>query len=76
MLEEVVEQLNIKKPIVMGHSFGGRLAIRYASENNIEKLILFGSPVRPEKSPTDIKTRILIFLAYSKRSLFTTFTNT
>ena len=59
MLEEVVEQLNIKKPIVMGHSFGGRLAIRYASENNIEKLILFGSPVRPEKSPTDIKTRIL-----------------
>ena len=59
MLEEIVEKLKIKKPIVIGHSFGGRLAIRYSSENPVEKLVLFGSPVTLEKSPTDLKTRFL-----------------
>lgn len=44
MLEEFVEKLKIKKPIVIGHSFGGRVAIRFSARNPIEKLILFGSP--------------------------------
>ena len=44
MLEKFCKELNIKKPIVMGHSFGGRLAIRYCSRNAIEKVVLFGSP--------------------------------
>lgn len=44
MLEKFVEKVGIKKPIVMGHSFGGRVAIRYSSRNPIEKLVLFGSP--------------------------------
>ena len=43
-LEDFVEKLNIKKPIVIGHSFGGRVAIRFSSRNSIEKLVLFGSP--------------------------------
>jgi len=44
MLEEFIEKLSIKKPIVIGHSFGGRLAIRYSAAHPIEKLVLFGSP--------------------------------
>ena len=59
MLEDAIEKLKIKKPIVMGHSFGGRLAIRYSSENNIEKLVLFGSPLRPEKDANNFKKRML-----------------
>ena len=43
-LEEFTKKLKIKKPIVIGHSFGGRLAIRYSARNPIEKLVLFGSP--------------------------------
>ena len=43
-LEEFVESLKINKPIVIGHSFGGRLAIRFSARNPIEKLVLFGSP--------------------------------
>ena len=51
MLEKFVEQVGIKKPIVVGHSFGGRVAIRYSARNPIEKLILFGSPcIRVEES--------------------------
>lgn len=50
MLEKFVAELNIKKPIVIGHSFGGRVAIRYSANNSIEKLVLFGSPcIRNEK---------------------------
>ena len=44
MLEEFLKELDIKKPIIMGHSFGGRIAIRYSANHNIEKLVLFGSP--------------------------------
>ena len=44
MLEKFVKELEIKKPIIMGHSFGGRVAIRYSAHNSIEKVVLFGSP--------------------------------
>lgn len=43
-LEELLKELNIHKPIIMGHSFGGRVAICYASRNQVKKLVLFGSP--------------------------------
>lgn len=59
MLEEFVKKLKIKKPIVMGHSFGGRLAILYSSRNEVEKVLLFGSPVRVEKNKNSLKVRLL-----------------
>ena len=57
MLEEFVKLVGVKKPIVMGHSFGGRVAIRYSARNAIEKLVLFGSPcIRvQEKLPLHVK---------------------
>lgn len=57
MLEEFVKKLSIKKPIIMGHSFGGRVAIRYSSNNPIEKLVLFGAPcIRFQKElPLSVK---------------------
>lgn len=62
MLEELVKALNIKKPIVMGHSFGGRIAIRYSAHNPIEKLILFGSPCIRVEEKMPLSTKILKFL--------------
>lgn len=39
-----INELQITKPIILGHSFGGRIAIKYASINsNIDKLILVDS---------------------------------
>ena len=57
MLEEFIKKLGIKKPIIMGHSFGGRVAIKYSAHNAIEKLVLFGSPcVRLQKEqPLSVK---------------------
>lgn len=59
MVEELVKELEINKPIIMGHSFGGRLAINFSSNNIIEKLVLFGSPIRPEKSTDSLKVKTL-----------------
>ena len=59
MLEEFIEKLKIKKPIVIGHSFGGRLAIKYSARNPIEKLVLFGSPCIRIQESLPLKVRLL-----------------
>lgn len=43
-LEIFVKEMKIKNPTIIGHSFGGRLAIMYAATHKVEKLVLFGSP--------------------------------
>ncbi len=59
LLEGLIKQLKIKKPIIMGHSFGGRVAIRYSAYNPIEKLILFGSPCIRIQEQLPLKVKIL-----------------
>lgn len=59
MLEEFIEKVNIKKPIIIGHSFGGRLAIKYSANHIVEKVVLFGSPIKPEKNVNSLKVKIL-----------------
>lgn len=59
MLEEFIRLLEIKKPIVIGHSFGGRLAIRYSSNNSIEKLVLFGAPCIRTHNELPLSVKIL-----------------
>ena len=51
MLEDFVKQLGIKNPILMGHSFGGRVGIVYASRNPVCKMILVDSAgIKPKRS--------------------------
>lgn len=59
LLEMFVKKVNVKKPIVIGHSFGGRVAIHYSSHNPIEKLILFGSPCIRIQKELPLKVRLL-----------------
>ena len=59
MLEELVKKLKIKKPVIMGHSFGGRVAIKYSSNNPISKLILFGSPCIRTKEDLPLYVKVL-----------------
>ena len=59
MLEEFVNELGIKKPIIMGHSFGGRVAIRYSAEHVVEKIVLFGSPCVRENTELPLSVKIL-----------------
>ena len=51
MLEEFVKRLGIKRPTLLGHSFGGRVGILYSSRNEVEKLILVDAAgVKPKRS--------------------------
>lgn len=59
MLEKFVKKIGIKKPIIMGHSFGGRVAICYSANNSIEKLVLFGSPCVRLVKEQPLSVRIL-----------------
>ncbi len=58
-IEEVLRELKIENPILIGHSFGGRLSIIYASKNKVDKLILFGSPCIRTKKKESTKVKIL-----------------
>ncbi len=59
LLYKLVKELKIKKPIIMGHSFGGRVAIKYASMYDVEKLVLFASPFNDNNDQLSTKTKIL-----------------
>lgn len=53
-LKELIEQLHIKEPILIGHSHGGRMAINYAGRRlgNIKKMILIDAAgVKPKRKP-------------------------
>ena len=45
-LKEFCDELKIKNPILVGHSFGGKISLLYASKYDVKKLVLFGSPFR------------------------------
>ena len=47
-----LEELNVEEPILMGHSFGGKICIFIAAKKNIKKVILIGSTgVKPKRKP-------------------------
>ena len=56
-LHKLLKELDINNPSLIGHSFGGRIAIKYASKYKVNKLILFGSPCIRENRQ-DIKEKI------------------
>ena len=51
MLEEFGSKLGISKPIILGHSYGGRIGILYSSKNEVDKLILVDAAgIKPRRS--------------------------
>lgn len=51
MLEKLLSAEGVKHPTLLGHSFGGRVAIVYASRNDVGKLILVDAAgVKPRRS--------------------------
>ena len=51
LIEEFARQEHIESPILLGHSFGGRVGILFASRNKVHKLILVDAAgVKPRRS--------------------------
>lgn len=56
---ELLNKLKVKNPIMIGHSFGGKISLMYAGSSKVSKLILFGSPYKPEITKLSLKTKLL-----------------
>lgn len=58
-IHEFVEMLKLENPILVGHSFGGKISLLYASQYSVSKMVLFASPFKKEIQKLSLKTRTL-----------------
>jgi len=59
LVHELITNLKIKKPILIGHSFGGKVSIIYASKYEVSKLVLLSSPYTVSIKKQPFKVRII-----------------
>lgn len=51
LIEELVQKEALDAPVLVGHSFGGRVAILYASRNPVDKVVLVDAAgIKPKRS--------------------------
>jgi len=63
-IEQLIDELGIKNPILLGHSFGGRVGILYASRHpEVEKLILVDAAGVKPKRPLKYYWKVYSFKA-------------
>lgn len=58
-INNLLKDLKISNPIMVGHSFGGKISLVYASLYKTKKLVTFGSPFDKEILNLSLKTKIL-----------------
>ena len=63
MLKELLNKLKIDNPNLIGHSFGGKISLLYASKHKVNKLILLASPYKVKIKKPSMKVRVLKKLA-------------
>ena len=59
MVHELVKELKMKSPILIGHSFGGKISLVYASKYETKKLVLLASPYRKKTGKVSFKIKVL-----------------
>lgn len=71
ILRRLLLELNVENPIIVGNSFGAKVAIKYASKYDVEKLVLLLNPYWDNRG--DLKDKELTlpiyppFNSYSRR---------
>ncbi len=58
-IKSLIEFLKIKNPSLIGHSFGGKISLLYASKYDVHKLVLLASPFKKEVTKLSLKTKLL-----------------
>lgn len=67
MLEQFIKQHGIERPILIGHSFGGRVSIRYASDRDVHKVILVDSAgIKPKRK---LKNQVKVYTYKTSKAL-------
>ena len=59
MLHELLKKLKIEEPNLIGHSFGGKISLLYASKYKVNKLILLASPYKVKIKKQSLKVKLL-----------------
>ena len=62
MLKKLLDNLKIDNPILIGHSFGGKVSLLYASKYKVHKLVLLASPFKKELEKLTFKIKFLKFM--------------
>lgn len=58
-IHDFLHKLEVENPILIGHSFGGKISLLYASKYPVTKMILFASPFKKEIEKMSLKTKTL-----------------
>ena len=68
LVEKFIIQLNIDSPVILGHSFGGKITLHLATKNIPKKIIIMGSPGIKQPRPLGFYLRIHFFRVLKKIS--------
>lgn len=70
-IEALLAHENVRRPILVGHSFGGRVAILYASRNETDRVVLVDAAgVKPKRS---LKYYLKVYSFKARKRLAYTF---
>lgn len=58
-VHSLLNELKVKKPILIGHSFGGKISLLYASKFDVKQLVLFAPSFKKEIEKLSLKTKLL-----------------
>lgn len=58
-VKQLLDSLNVTEPTLVGHSFGGKVSLLYASKYEVRKLVLLASPFKKEIQKESLKLRTL-----------------
>ncbi len=62
MLEFIFKKLKINNPILIGHSFGGKVSLAYAIKYKPKKIILLASPYKKKIKKDTFKMKVFKFV--------------
>ena len=58
-VKQILDSLNVEEPTLVGHSFGGKISLLYASIHPVKKLVLLASPFKKEITKDSLKLKTL-----------------
>lgn len=70
-LHELLEQLHIERPILIAHSFGARIAIRYAICYPVDRMVLTGAAGIKKKHGITYYMRVYTYKMLKKMNIMT-----
>ncbi len=62
IVHEIIRKVKMKNPIIIGHSFGGKITIAYSIKYETSKIVLLASPYKQNIKKPTFKMRVYKFV--------------